>query len=83
METNPDYIYCEAKVQIIYLKEISLQPKEILRDVCFLFCPRTDVRINLARTKQPVKPVLQVKATAVCALLNLTGITVRMVSYRK
>ena len=81
METNPDYIYCEAKVQIIYLKEISLQPKEILRDVCFLFCPRTDVRINLARTKQPVKPVLQVKATSVCALLNLTGITVRMVSY--
>ena len=37
METNPDCIYCEAKVQIIYLKEISLQPKEILRDVCFLF----------------------------------------------
>ena len=37
METNPDYVYCEAEVQIIYLKEISLQPKEILRDVCFLF----------------------------------------------
>ena len=48
-------------------------------NVLFFSFSRTDVRINLARTKQPVKPVLQEKATAVCVLLELTGSIARTV----
>ena len=84
METDPDYIYYGAKVQIISLLEGNkLTVRLPLRKYCWMYvffsCPRTDVRINLARTKQPVKPVLPVKATAVCVLLDLTGSIARTV----
>ena len=84
IEKNTDYIYYGAKVQIICLLEgnkltVKLPIKEVLMDVFFFSCPRTDVRINLARTKQPVKPVSQVKATAVCVLLDLTESIARTV----
>ena len=84
MEKNPGYIYYGAKVQIISLLEGNkLTVRLPLRKYCWMYvffsCPRTVVRINLARTKQPVKPVLPVKATAVCVLLDLTGSIARTV----
>ena len=45
------------------------------------FCPRTNVSITFARTKQPVKPVLQTKDTAVCVLQDLKENTVKSVSF--
>ena len=38
------------------------------------------MQINLVRTKQPVKPVLPVRGTIVCVLLDLKGIIARTVS---
>ena len=37
--------------------------------------------ITVAKTMQPVKPVLQTRDTAVCVLLDLKEITVRLVSF--
>ena len=42
--------------------------------------PRTLVQISLARTKQPVKPVLPVKDITVCVQWDLKGIIARTVS---
>ena len=41
------------------------------------------VRINLVRTKQPVKPVLPVRDTIVCVLLDLKENTARAVGCLK
>ena len=41
------------------------------------------VRINLVRTKQPVKPVLPVRDTIVCVLLDLKENIARSVSCLK
>ena len=49
-----------------------------IRNVCFL--SRTLVKMNSAKTMQPVKQVLQTEDTAVYALLDLKESTVRLVS---
>ena len=49
-----------------------------IRNVCFL--SRMLVKMNSAKTMQPVKQVLQTEDTAVYALLDLKESTVRLVS---
>ena len=45
----------------------------------FFFLLRTLVQRNLARTTQPVRPVLQTEITSVCVFLDLLAMTVKTV----